>query len=231
MFGLNMRAWLLELAGAVALAFVGISLWVVPTDTPVIGRPPMAFGWLCIIGAALIALLSTVNYVRSFGIELQSPIRRQNLPKVRIEPQPAIPVPVPIRKPAPLSPSKPAPLPMEPGQEQRLFSDATPEALIELAKTPNLTGAQLDNLLAPYKGKWMAVQGDVDDVDTTWPQFLIVPLSRINGNEQVKVQAYFYTDKDRVAALYRGAHIRVLGQIKNADRFGRVYLDQCELTG
>lgn len=59
-----MVAWLLELAAGVGLVVAGFGLWALPTDTPVIGRPPVVFGWLLIALGVLIVVASTFARIR-----------------------------------------------------------------------------------------------------------------------------------------------------------------------
>ncbi len=222
----TVRAWLLELAGAVVLAIAGITLWALPPDTPVIGRPPTGYGWLCIAVAVLIALLSTANY---FGLEFEQPIKRRTVVKISNRVLPASPVPT--AAPAPVPITQPLPVPARPGRPREPYSDATIDGLMELAKTPNLTAIQLDGLLAPYKGKWMAIQGVVTDVEKPVGVGEVrVSLSKVNGDDQVTANAWFVTGQERAAALHRGANVHVLGKLRSVFGIGLISFDECELT-
>src|SRR5205807_160326 len=120
---------------------VGVVFWSLPLDTPVIGRPPIWVGWIFVCVGVLIAFLSSAGRL---GLELQSPIRRRTAP-------PATPTPMRQTFKLPVPSSAPLPPP------QPVFTDATPRDLVELAKTKSLTRAQIDKLIAPYKGKWLSI--------------------------------------------------------------------------
>jgi hypothetical protein len=223
----SVRAGLLELAGATALAIAGVGLWALPPETPVIGRPPTLLGWLCIVIAALIAILSTANFL---GLDFQVPIRRR-VPTEPKQVQP--PVPIPINPaPQPVPAPHPVPAPVATDRIREPYSDAKIEALIELGKTPNLTGVQMDTLLAPYKGKWIVIQGEVKDVDKPLSGWVKATLSKVNGDARLAAITWFTADQmERAAALHRGASVRVLGKVLSIHGTSDFFsLDDCELT-
>ncbi len=226
----TVRAWLLELAGAAALAIAGVGLWALPTNTLVVGRPPTVVGWLCIIAAALLALLSTANY---FGVDFQLPIRRRTTTKMWSQGQTPVPMPTPAAAPVPIPTSAPMRMPSRhlEAATTRTYSDATFDALVEMAKTPNLTAIQIDSLLAPYKGQWMAIQGVVDDVEkVVGASSVRVRLSQVNGEARRTATAWFDRGTERPAALHRGANVHVLGKILNIYATGMISLDDCEFS-
>jgi hypothetical protein len=141
---------------------------------------------------------------------------------------PASPTPVPTATSAPVPVPSLTGAPMQRPREP--YCDATLDALVGIAKTPNLTAIQVDSLLAPYKGQWMAVQGVVDDVDrTVGVSSVRVRLSRVNGEEGRTATAWFDRGQERAAALHRGANVHVLGKILNIYGIGMISLDDCEL--
>jgi hypothetical protein len=229
MFDSVMLAWLLELGGAIAVAAVGVGLWSLPPNTPVVGRPPLWVGWIFVAFGVLTAVVSSAGHV---GLQLQSPVRRRAHITFAPKPPQATPVPIPIAPAAPIVPAAPRP-PMA-HQTGRTLTDATVDSLVELARTPNLTGTQRDALLAPYKGKWMTVEGSVQDVDRPMGTYLKVTLEGVSSSPRVTVNAYFEANNARVAALHRGASIRVVGEIRSVYGggfgLGAVTLDKCEIA-
>jgi hypothetical protein len=177
------------------------------------------------IVAALIAVLSTANY---FGLDFQLSLRRRTPLKVLSPAQSPV---SPIARPAPAPILQPALAPARTGRPREPYSDATLDALMELAKTPNLTAIQIDGVLAPYKGKWMAIQGVVADVEKpVGISEVKVALSKVNGNEHLRATAWFVTGQERAAALHRGANVHVLGKIRSVFGVGLITFDECELT-
>jgi hypothetical protein len=73
-----MRAWLLEIASAVALIVGGLGVWALPTSTLVVGRPPVAVGWI-LIGLGILVFLGSTG--ARLDLRLQMPIRRGWPPK------------------------------------------------------------------------------------------------------------------------------------------------------
>jgi tRNA_anti-like len=197
-----------------------------PTDTMVVGRPPTWVGWVCIFVAAFIALLSTANYLR---LEFQPPIKRRTPTKIPNWTLPQVPARIApsIAHPGPTPPAVLA----SPERSREDYSDATIDALVEMAKTPNLTAIQIGSLLAPYKGKWMDVQGVVTDVEKPVGVGEVrVDLSNVNGDDHFTATAWFVTGQERAAALHRGANVHVLGKIRSVYGFGLISFDECELT-
>jgi len=218
-----MKTWLLELAAAVGLALAGPFLWSLPSNTPVVGHPPDVIGWVCVVGGIVIAALSTANY---FGLEIE--VRRKGHGNTAPDP-PQIPAAV---SPA-LIPPAGQPANRGPALAKGEFTDASARDLVQLAAaaSPQLTAAQQALILAPHKGKWLAVGGVVDDVKQ-YPSWSIVDLVTIDGIAELTATAYF--DKgadpgyDRSVALHKGARIRIRGKVMNATRSGNVSLDACE---
>jgi hypothetical protein len=215
----------------------GVALWALPAATPVVGRPPIVVGWVCVILGGLIVILATANFVREY--EFQPPIRH----KVAVNPAeqsqavaPAAPLPVPQAS-QPTAPPIPTPQPVRPtvrpGQ-RREFTDATPRDLVKLANTPGLTKVQVSRLLEPHIGKWLAIEGIVDDVSgsSSWAGLNLID---VNGDHTLKAKAYF-NKKDgaqayeRATALHRGARLRVQGKIDGVAGWGHITLDPCEFV-
>ena len=214
-----MLGWLLEVAAGVALIVAGIGLWAVPTDTPIIGRPPLAIGWVLILLGVLILVLSTAA---RFGLEVQSPLRQKvrSLPGPRLErandPMPAQATPVPLNS---LAPPEPAP---------RIIVDRTPEQL--LANFKGVTAVQGRDRVARYIGNWLRVSGPLSNVLGTHPDSVQVTFQGRSLFEYNNVYAYFREKKwsDRLALLSPGDHIAVIGRIRDLDT-QNVHLDDCEL--
>jgi hypothetical protein len=135
------------------------------------------------------------------------------------------PVPPALVPPAP-APAPAAPLSADQATSGRIFVNATPEYLSGLFK--GQTVIQANTLLAVYIGKWMRLDGEVNDV-----------LSRRGDRVQVMfIKAgspitfmRFHTEAwvDRVAVLRPGDRITVIGQIEEASST-QLQLDFCELV-
>jgi hypothetical protein len=92
----------------------------------------------------------------------------------------------------------------------------------------NLTHMEGKRLVAPYVGRWMEVEGKVDDVrDSTG--FVQVAFERVTG--QAMTLMYFRGKewRQRVELLRRGDHLRVQGRINGVEAWG-VDLDVCEIV-
>jgi hypothetical protein len=206
-----MLAWLLELAAAIAVAAVGVVLWSLPTDTPIIGRPPLVVGWVVISIGLVIAALSSAGRV---GLEVQSPVRRRVL-----DPQPDSTTP----------PPHDSPLPAQPKDQGRALgegevADITPQDLVRLANTADLTAAQIDALIAPHRWKWLVIEGRVREV------YRVGNEASVDGDASMRATAYFLAGKDaeRALSLLRGVRRRLGGKISSASRYSNVTLVNCE---
>jgi hypothetical protein len=204
-------AWLLEFATGVGVCLGGIGLWALPKDTPVIGRPPVLVGWLVIALGVLIIALSMVT--RS-GFEIQPPrVRRKAPPLARYD------IPRPER-------TDSAPIPA-PQKIVRVYTDANVAELVALGRTAGLTNAERARLLAPHVGKWLRIEGAVDDVNV-YPGFVQV-IIRIDPALPPPI-VFFRSDLDRVAALRKGARIHMAGRFTGvAPPSDSVAMDDCEL--
>jgi hypothetical protein len=180
----------------------GVGLWALPTDTPIIGRPPIAIGGMLVIYGVLLVILTVMHH---FGIELQSPFRRR------------------VSKQSPQPPISPLLIPAPPSGPVKEFTDITISQIRQFEDTPNLTRAQLKAVLAPYIGKYMTVQGTVSNVDTGGITQLIL------ASDGTHVQAYFDGEPVPVTSLVKGSTVKVVGQFK--DVVGNsVSLMHCELV-
>jgi hypothetical protein len=111
------------------------------------------------------------------------------------------------------------------------FTDATPHDLLKLARTPGLTGAQIAKLLAPHIGKRLSIDGPVNDVNQYSPRRVQVVIQPVDGDDDLRVLAHFSQDTDRIAALHRGARVRLRGEIEEVSGVaGLISLEACELT-
>jgi hypothetical protein len=199
----------------VALCLGGVGLWALPKDTPVVARPPVLVGWL-VIGLGV--LIIVVSMVTRSGYEVQPPLRRKSLPVKKDLPRAKLgstplPWPPPIPKPV-----------------ERIYTDATPVDLLALGNTPNLTNAERARLLAPHLGKWLRIEGLVDEVNpqTSWVQVLIT--KPVADSAMPLMIAHFDSDLDRVVALRKGAQIRVAGKFDGLSVMNvALTLSDCEL--
>jgi hypothetical protein len=120
--------------------------------------------------------------------------------------------------------------PAVPTKVERVYTDTTPAELFALGNTPNLTGAERALLLVPHLGKWLRIEGVVDDVD---PQagFVLVTIGRgVTDPVTPLMFATFGSDLDRVTALRKGAGIRLAGKFTRISSMNvAVVLDECEL--
>jgi hypothetical protein len=216
MFDCTMLAWLLELGAAIAVAAVGVVLWSLPPETPVVGRPPLLVGWVFIAIGVVIAVLSSAGRV---GWEFQSPIRRKGAGGRAAPVPPPTPTPQTFNLPPMSAPTPPA----------RVFTDMTAQGLAGLANQQTLTKAQVDKLLEAHKDKWLSISGVVIDVRPPQQTFVLVALGTVDGHEGMHALVTFRADFDRAEALHRGADVKVRGTIDNADR-DTVYLENGEFA-
>jgi len=115
-----------------------------------------------------------------------------------------------------------------PDKVRRIYTTATQPELVALANTLGLTGAERGQLLKPHVGKWLRVEGTVDDVNA-YSGFVQV-LIRHDGAASPVTIAHFMRDVDRVAGLRKGARIRAEGKITGIPNLtGAVSLDESEL--
>jgi len=202
-----MVAWLLEVVAGALLAIIGVGLWALPTDTPLIGRPPMLAGWLLIaVGALNIVIVTARRYAGEARAK-----RRQE----------------PEAVPAALSS---APTPAQNGSAQhppRSYSSLTTAELLRLGATEGLTEVERDRLLAPHKNSWHRVEGVVIDVTPTLPLWVDVQIQESNGGP--KVMAFFWNEMDRAAALNVGAEVHLAGRFERVGGSAFVVLEECEL--
>jgi hypothetical protein len=117
-----------------------------------------------------------------------------------------------------------------PAKEQptRKFTDATAAEIIAIGTTPNLTGAERSRLFAPYVGKWLRVEGLVEDVHAPGH------LGQLTVNDETGkslAMAYFRDDVyvGRVTALRKGARVKLVGRLNEVSGLWGVTLDDCEL--
>ncbi len=206
-----MQAWLIELGTGVALCLGGIGLWALPTDTPVIGRPPVIVGWLVIALGVLIIILSIAT--RS-GYEVQSPLKRKSPLIAKYEGS------RPERIDSATGPS----LHAVPQKVEKVYSEATPADLVAIRNMPNLTSVERGRLLAPHVGKWMRIEDVVLDVHA---EPGIVHLS-MGTNVIDPISADFRSDLDRAAALRKGARVRVLGKFSRFLGANAMLFTDCE---
>jgi hypothetical protein len=118
-------------------------------------------------------------------------------------------------------------VPSLPAVARRVYSDTTPEDLVSLGHTPNLTTAERARLLQPHAGSWLRIEGLVNDVDPD-PERIQVSIF-IEGITEISL-AYFVSDLDRVSALRKGARIRIAGKFTRLTPFDTgIVLSDCEL--
>jgi hypothetical protein len=216
-----MQAWLIEFATGVVVSLAGIGLWALPTDTPIIGRPPLVVGGLVIaLGLVIVALSMATRF------EVQPPLRRKSRPPakhelLRLE-----------RTDGAAGPALSA-VPVKVPRNARVYSDATPAELLALGTMPNLTSAERARLVEPHVAKWLRVDGLVEDVDASYKDqsgFVLVSIDELPNTAMSRTLASFRTDLDRVAALRKGARVRIEGTFAGISPMGlAVRLDDCEL--
>jgi hypothetical protein len=133
----------------------------------------------------------------------------------------------PTKRPAPPKPQIPLTMP---ANVERIYSDATVAYLVGLGRTPNLTGAERARLVEPQVGKWLRIEGVVDDVNTYKGFVQVLICSEPRDPTIPCTVAHFNRDIDRAAALPKGARIRAAGRFTGTSPVNAsVTLDDCEL--
>jgi len=175
-------------------------------------------------GAAVIGLVVCIGLVVAWEakernhLQLRSPIVRK---KTTTE---SPKLPPPIRYLAPI----PAATPKAEEKTPRVYTTATQPELVTLGRMPGLTGAERAQLVKPHIGKWLAVEGIVEDAEA-YASFVQVQIRHDDPTSPITI-AHFKSDLERVAALRKGARIRVEGKINGTSSInGSVALDDCEL--
>jgi hypothetical protein len=91
-----------------------------------------------------------------------------------------------------------------------------------------LTSAERKLLIAPHVGNWLAIEGAVNNVDATYPTFVIVV---INAGLKSSIFATFKSDLDRAASLRKGTPIRIIGRIEGQTAMDHSFsLGDCEFA-
>jgi tRNA_anti-like len=180
-------------------------------------------------GAAVIGLVVCILLVVAWEakerthFQLRLPIVLRS-PIVRKKTTTESKVPPPIRYLAPI----PAATPKAEEKTPRVYTTATQPELVTLGRMPGLTGAERTQLLKPHIGKLLTVEGIVEDANV-YKTFVQVQIRHDDPASPVTF-AHFNSDLDRVAALRKGARIRLEGKITGASNLnGSVALDDCEL--
>jgi hypothetical protein len=178
-------------------------------------------------GAAVVGLVVCIALVVLWErnrLALRSPIVRKETQSHR--PSPNTTYARPERADRATGPAFPA----VPTKVERVYADITPAELFALGNTPNLTGAERALLLVRHVGKWLRIEGVVDDVDHN-PGFVMVTIGKgVTDPVTPLMLATFGSDLDRVAALRKGARIRIAGKFTRISAMNvALVLDECEL--
>jgi len=207
-----MLDWLRDFGASIGLAVTGVVLWALPTNTPIVGRPPFWVGAACIIVAAITLILATLHHS---GRELQSPVRKRHV-------EPSSETASELSR--VVQPESTAPASVTASDNVREFADATVSELLKLARTEGLTSAQALALLRPHIDKWLPIEGPIDDVSDYG--FMTQIVMRI-GNDQPlgpRVIAEFASarGRERAVALHKGALVHVQGQIYSIEGYANI---------
>jgi hypothetical protein len=173
------------------------------------------------VGVALLGW-ALVLYLADKQVERRTPGAEElGYVKRTLPPTPQIPLTIPTYSRA---------LSAEPAKVERIYSDATVAYLVGLGRTPNLTGAERARLVEPQVGKWLRIEGVVDDVNAYKSFVQVLICSEPRDPTIPCTVAHFDRDIDRAAALPKGARIRVAGRFTGTSNINAsVSLDDCEL--
>jgi hypothetical protein len=95
--------------------------------------------------------------------------------------------------------------------------------------TKGKTGLQADLLLAPYKDKWVRLNGSVKDVRASYQEFLVILIAPHFDNDDT-VLCYFQKEcKGRLSVLEIGERIEIIGRVAITSRLVKT-LKECEFA-
>jgi hypothetical protein len=108
----------------------------------------------------------------------------------------------------------------------RYLIKRTAEELYGMYANANLA-IEGKRIVAPYIGKWMQVEGSVEDVS----ELEQLGLLRLHIKEQPRVTMWFHAKEwlERLVVLRKGDHMIVQGQIEAIEATS-ISLDPCELV-
>jgi hypothetical protein len=176
---------------------------------------PLKFDWT--VRILLGVLILGVSYFVGHTIEKR---RTEKPPSTVPMVEPSLLAPVPM-----IEPSLPAPV-----ISGRTFVTATPDYLVGLYYSEDMTAAQADALLKPYVGQWMRISGNVQDVLGNGPKLLVFKQYSLVNRNHVFMQFDNVEDFDLLATLRKGEPITVQGKILKASAIG-LFLWECEIEG
>jgi hypothetical protein len=146
-------------------------------------------------------------------IRFQSPITLTPVSKTSVLSAIGAPT-LPLPNPVTVSKPKPA----------RVYADVSTAKLVELAKTPNLTTAQTAALIEPYFNMWLAIEGDVNNVNP--PNQVVVQEGDAASSP---LTCAYFGGGFNPRSLQKGEHVRLFGRISGVT-LGMVQLQDCELS-
>jgi hypothetical protein len=112
--------------------------------------------------------------------------------------------------------------------QPRVIVDVTPEYLMRLYE--NKMSAQAQTLAAPYIGKWLRIQGKLEDIRRSYGGAVSVSLQREGAVSGLNLHAFFDGDwYDRLIVMPSGTKVSLIGQIFEVEKFN-VMLHNCELV-
>jgi hypothetical protein len=212
--GKNSAALVLAVV-AIAFAIVGVKWPVVklkaqsqfPTIPPLVERIAGSRIYRRVIYAVIaIALLASVgsrvyhHYYQSFPVEPSS---------ARIEAEPERPATTPV------------------GSTQRIFTDRKPKELLDFYK--DVSPIQADDLMKPYVGRWMTVEGKAltnpVDAGSGGSQFMIV------DDDGAHCTCTFASQwRQDVKTVRIGDRVKAQGKISEGQNGATLYLIECDLS-
>lgn len=209
--------WLTTSVGGLGLLYLGMTA---SADTP-----SVVLGIFYVLGLALLAvgILGFASEVvvavhgRLPGTPFIKPLDRA---PEHVEAPTARPA-YPISELAPATPAEDIPWPTPPKRE---FVQVTTAYLVGLFETH--TTLEANRLLADFKGKWIPVSGQVEDVVEMGKDTYV----QMFEDERGPLIALMFKGPwaDRASTLRQGDQIRAIGKVERVDR-SSVNLDPCEL--
>lgn len=114
---------------------------------------------------------------------------------------------------------------LETEESERMFvTKPLTEILSVFHNRTELAGEQL---FSKYKGQWISVEGEVDDVSRMAGNFR-VSLKLVEPYEKISASASFNTDQENFRYFGKGDIIKLIGRIRSGYET-ILFLDECEL--
>jgi hypothetical protein len=120
----------------------------------------------------------------------------------------------------------------EPATPPKFYTPRTTVELLEMSRDRDMVQARRDSLLEPHIGKWLRVEGPIDDIRNGHNGIIVdvvFPLAKPSYHGQASL-AFDRSLADVILALDKKDLIRAEGRIRNIT-FLSVNLESCELIG